>query len=269
MNNVSRKFLTCIGEKGGTGKSTCAAAVTDHLRASGIQIAAFDADGTVGSLVRALGIRDQSGKVEERQDPLCGVSTYNLRSDQQRHILLDSMGQQYDVLCHDMPGGALMDISRIADAGQGDGLEAFLTALKSNNYRLVLLHLVSPDPASVVSIERYMQLVGSEADHIAVINRTFGRPDSDFPWWFGFDSGGRRMGGKTRAKLLALGGAEISLPHMPAGTVQKIAAHQLRFSEAGKSKLLTITEQSHVTTFTREFGSQLAKIMHFLLPEKG
>ena len=72
----SKRIAAIASEKGGVGKSWWGIAFVDCLRAAGASLAAYDADGSVGSLVRVLGTRDDTGKLLVDQDPLAGIGYY-------------------------------------------------------------------------------------------------------------------------------------------------------------------------------------------------
>ncbi|MGV7034928.1 nucleotide-binding protein [Methylobacterium symbioticum] len=75
---ASKRAVFVTSEKGGVGKSVTARALIDQLRTEGVRVAAYDADGSVGGLVRVLGIRDAHGNLVRDQDPVTGVDYYNV-----------------------------------------------------------------------------------------------------------------------------------------------------------------------------------------------
>ena len=190
------------------------------------------------------------------QNPVEGVGYYNGRADDERNILLNSIESGEKLYVHDLAGGLLADLTRIVDGGEG--LDGLLDAFEAHGYRLTLFHVISPDVGAAQSVARWLSLIGDRADHVAVINLKHGKPPSDFPFWYGFtDAKGVAKGGKTREKLLAMGGVEIEFPALPAGTFAKLDAENIPFTRADKAGLLTITERAHVAKFLRDFAAAL------------
>lgn len=256
MNGASKRVVLIASEKGGVGKSVAARALIDHLRGEGVQVAAYDADGGVGALVRVLGTRDEGGRVAADQAPTKGVGYYNVRADGERNTLLDGIASGDALIVHDLAGGSLADLTRIVD--NGEGLDGLLAAFQDHGYRVVVVHVLSPEIGAAQSVARWIELAGDKVDHLAIRNTRWGKSEADFPFWHGFTDGkGVSKGGKTREKLLALGGVEIDLPAIPAGTYAKVDAENLPFSAAANETGLTITERAHVAKFRRDFGSAL------------
>lgn len=262
--NIQQKRLVGIAsEKGGVGKSVTARALIDYLRSQGTRVAAYDADGGVGGLVRVLGTRDADGRLADEQSPVEGVAYYNVRAEGERNTLLDCISTDEALIVHDLAGGSLADLMRIVDGG--DGIDGLLAAFEEHGYRLTILHLISPEVGSAGSVARWLDLAGDKVDHVAVRNTRWGKAEGDFPFWHGFTDGkGVAKGGKTRERLLSLGGVEIDLPSIPAGTFAKVDADNLPFSSAATDTSLTITERAHVAKFVREFGVAVEPARPFL-----
>ena len=108
-NGAAKRVILVASEKGGVGKSVFARSLVDHLRNSGATVAAYDADGSVGALVRVLGTRD-GGSIVQPQDATAGVGIYNIRSDEQRATLLDCISEGAPLIVHDLAGGSLADL---------------------------------------------------------------------------------------------------------------------------------------------------------------
>ena len=220
-------------------------------------MAAYDADGSVGGLIRVLGTRDEAGELLAEQDPTVGVGYYNIRDGAESHTVLNCLGTGEPLIVHDLAGGSLADLTRITD--MGEGLDDLLAAVDENGYRVTVLHLITSEVAATRSVDRWIKLVGDRVDHVAVRNTRWGKAESDFPFWHGYTDGdGESRGGKVRTRLLEeLGGLEISLPALPAGTFAKVDADALPFSAAASASRLTIVERSHVARYRREAAAAL------------
>ncbi|BAU94104.1 P-loop NTPase [Methylorubrum rhodesianum] len=247
-----KRVVLITSEKGGVGKSVTARTLIEHLRASGTRVAAYDADGGVGALLRVLGSRDPDGELLAEQDPAAGVGYYNIRADDERPTLLNCAASGEPLIVHDLAGGSLADLARISD--MGEGLDDLLAAFAGQGYRPVVLHLISSEVAATQSVARWLELAGDRVDHVAIRNTRWGKAEADFPFWHGYvDGRGESRGGKVRRRLLdELGGLEISLPALPGGTFAKIDADALPFRVAADAPRLTIAERSHVTRYLRE-----------------
>ena len=209
MATVSMKRVALIAsEKGGVGKSVFTRTLVDWLRGRNQRVAAYDADGSIGATVRVLGLRSANGTLVLDQDPSVGVGFYQGRAEGERNKLLDAIASKEALYVHDLAGGLLTDVMKIVD--DGSNLNGLLDAFESHGYRLSIFHLISPDVGSAQSVNRWLEVTGARADHIAVVNRKHGTPPADFPFWYGFkDAKGKEKGGKARSKLLESGGVEI------------------------------------------------------------
>lgn len=256
MNGVSKRVILVASEKGGVGKSVAARALIGQLRTEGTPVAAYDADGGVGALVRVLGTRDASGRLEPEQNATAGVGYYNVRADGERNQVLDTIGTGDSLIVHDLAGGSLADLMRIVD--NGEGLEGLLATFAEHGYRVTVAHVLSPDIGSVHSVARWLDVAEDKVDHVAIRNTRWGKAETDFPYWHGFtDAKGASKGGKARERLLAMGGVEIDLPAIPAGTYAKVDAENLPFASAVSDGALTITERAHIQKFVRDFATSL------------
>ena len=245
-----KKLILIVNNKGGVGKSVIGRALADLYRATSKTVHIYDADGGTGSLLLSYGERDASGNLLTTQDPAKGVAYYDVRSDGSRNTLLDCLGAGAPIVVHDMAGGSLGELKRIVD--DGDGVDGLVDAIKGQGYDIVLLHVISNVSAATASVRDYLNAFGDNATHVAIVNKAWGKDDSDFPFWFGYtDGNGTTKGGKARADVLANGGAEIHFPSLQAGTFAKVDAENLPFSKAAESADLSITEKAHLSKFLK------------------
>lgn len=260
-----RKFTTYIGAttslKGGSGKSTFACALLDHLRSHGLPVAAYDADGAIGALVGMHGLRDANGRMIGDQNPLSGVVAYDIRDDS-RSEFVNSLERGHRHILHDVAGGALADLKRLFS--DRDSLAKLLRALQSFDAVLVFFHLVTPDITTVESVARHLDLteaqgkLGEHARHVVVLNRQGDRIDADFPVWFGYtDRNGELRGGKTRERLLAGGGAEMAMPAINDRTMALVKDQHIPFTLAASSPGLAAIDQQRVRIFVEDFADAM------------
>lgn len=262
---TSEKVLILFtSEKGGAGKSTAATAVLDYLRGSGQLVAAYDSDGAVGMLSKAFGTKADDGFAADVQNPTEGVVVYNLREDESRSMLVNSLAHGHPIVMHDLAGGGLADLMRIQD--NSEGLKRLLRAIKNAGYRVVFVHLLNTDDSAVASVATYLDLiedagdVGEVASHVVMLNRKAGRKNAAFIDWFGVtDESGVREGGNTRERLLALGGVETELPVLDDVATAKVKRLGVPLKDAATSPKLTLSEQQHVVNFREDVADALIR----------
>jgi len=245
-----KRLVLVICNKGGVGKSVISRALTDLYRSASKAVHVYDADGGVGSLLAAHGTRNGDGRLSPDQDPAKGVAYYDIRQDGSRNTLLDCLAGGAPIILHDLAGGSLGELKRIVD--DGDGVDGLLDAIEGQDYRPTLLHVLSNVQGATASVREYLDAFGDRADHVAVINKAWGRDTADFPFWFGYERGdGSKVGGNTRADLLGSGGVEIQFPALQPGTFAKVEASNTPYSKAEASPDLTITERAHLSKFNK------------------
>ncbi|MFW2590131.1 hypothetical protein [Sagittula sp. SSi028] len=247
--------------KGGGGKSTFGCALLDCLRSEHVSVAAFDADGAIGSLSDMHATRDADGQMVKPQDPLIGVQSYNIR-DTSRDTLINSLGCEAKHIVHDVAGGALVDMQRLFD-DHGSFANLFQT-LRECDACAVFWHLVTPDKSTTDSVERHLDMTQNLGDlstycrHMAVLNRQGGRDDQAFPHWYGYyDATGELRGGQIRERLHAAGGQELDLPALKERTMSLVKSCQKPFGDAVSDPRLTLIEQQRILMFTKDFAGQL------------
>ena len=261
--------------KGGSGKSMLACAMLDNLRNNGVSVAAFDADGAVGSLIDMHGSRDENGNLLDEQNPTEGVFAYNIR-DASRSVLFESLGNEAPLILHDVAGGALADWERVF-SDEDDGLQDYFKGIQAQDACVVFLHLITPDRSTVESVAMHIDItdrlgdsaagdLGKHARHIAVLNRYGNRKNEDFPDWFGFkDANGVARGGRTRERLLAAGGAEMDLPALSDRTMAMLKTLQIPFRRAAHDTRLSLTDQQIVSIFCQKFDAAMSPQIRGLL----
>lgn len=262
MKTFKTHLLITTSLKGGGGKSTLACALVDYLRNRKTPVAAYDADGSIGSLSDMHATRNADGLPTEVQEPLTGVTGYNIR-DESRNMLIDSLSHQYPLVVHDAAGGSLAEIQRVFD--EENSLGKFVRSLEALGTKMVLLHLITPDTSTIESMLIHMELtdrlgeLAAHTAHVAVLNRYGNRKDADFPHWFGYtDSNGKAQGGKTRARLFAGGGAEMSLPALNDRTMAILKSLQIPFVQAVHNSHLTMVDQQRIKIFREDFAAAMS-----------
>lgn len=270
MRDFNTYLYLTTSLKGGGGKSAFANILVDALRSTDTSIAAYDADGAIGSLSDMHAQRDPSGQMIEPQCPLKGVCEYNIR-DESRDMLLNSLQAGHTHVLHDTAGGSLVDVQRLfADQ---DSLAKFFRSLQTLNACVVFFHLITPDVSTIESVALHLDLaddlgssLSQHARHIAVLNRHGDRRDQDFPHWFGsVNAVGEEFGGKTRARLIKSGGAEMNLPGLRDRTMSLLKNLNVPYSQAIRDPRLLLMDQQRIQIFTEDFQKELTPQVRTLM----
>ena len=255
---IAGKILAAVvSQKGGCGKSFKTRCLVQAGRYRGHQVGVYDGDSFIGTTYRALGSRDGNGRLLTEQDPLVGAGQYSLRLDGQREELLNSLATGANTLVHDLPGGAMLDVARVVDSGREGRFDTLLSTVAAYGYSLTLLHLVTPEISTIHSVKQYLRAFGSEARHVAVLNRAFGSDDDDFAVWFG---------SRTRKDLLSLGGREMNLPALKPSVLIKLDSAHLPFTLEIPHPLLTVAAGGNLLAFRRAYMAQLDTISDWIFP---
>jgi acetolactate synthase regulatory subunit len=263
-------LILFTSEKGGAGKSFAACAFVDYLRSSGQTVAAYDSDGAIGALSKMHATKDDDGYPAKHQDPAKGVVFYNLRGDEDRAQLINSLATGHSRVVHDLAGGGLADLMRIQDAGEG--LTRFLRAVRNAGFRVVFVHLLTTDDSATASVATYFDVIEQTRDlaelvsHVVMLNRKAGKKDAAFIDWVGFTDPetSERSGGKTRGRLMELGGVETELPLLDEVAAAKTKRLGIPFAAAETSRKLSFSEQQHVQIFREDVRAAIGRAKHIL-----
>lgn len=248
---MQKNLILVTGQKGGVAKTLTSALLVGRLRAFGsCAVAAYDADGRIGGLVRHLGTRGTDDKLVEPQDPHHGVVAYNIHVAEERDVLLNCLEAGSDVVLHDLAGGSLDDLLATVDGSSGR-LDTLFEAVGECGYTTTLVHLITTDAASWQSLASWLDNAeGHDVRHVAVINRHFGAGAAYDLW----------QRSKTRQRLINADGVEIELPAFPIAVLDKLKAHRVPYETAAVAGPLTLTERANFRRCKREFDAALVPI---------
>lgn len=248
-----KRAIFIVSQKGGSGKSTFSRALLDHLRyGRGMRVAAFDADGDVGQLLQYYGLRDGQGQLLPAQDPQQGVGVFNLRSPDERGAVLDALDCGAETMLFDFPAGSLGELCRVF--GPGTDVGPLLDEYESEGYRITVAVVISNVQASVANVLAAMDIFRDRVDYVVVKNLFYGR-EEDFLFFDGFTgTDGQLYGGQAREALTRRGGRVVALPALSGREYALCDMHCLGFSEATAHGALRRSERSAIGHFLREFG---------------
>ncbi len=108
--------------------------------------------------------------------------------------------------------------------------------------------------------------VGGIACHIAVLNRRGMLKPADYPFWYGYkDADGQQQAGKTRERLLVLGGIEIELPHIDERTLALAKNLNIPLSAAIHDRQLPVVDRQRIRTFVTAFDDAMTPEVRAIL----
>ncbi|MEP0913259.1 hypothetical protein NDI45_20315 [Leptolyngbya sp. GB1-A1] len=227
---LGKVLIFITGDKGGTGKSTCARALAALLIRKGIATRAFDADNRNSQLYRYCNKAFSEG-----------VQQINLAQPTGGDNLINAFQSSASVLLVDLPAGA------------GDSFEVFAKKMKlfklakREGYTITLVSVLSRVKESVQSLSYLLDFCGTEAQHIACKNLFNGEPEK----FKRFDNS------LTRDKLLSCGGAVVHLPDLPDDTIDLLEEESLSFTAALESPKFDFADRMRIEGFLDDFEESI------------
>lgn len=272
-------LLMVVGQKGGVGKTSFARSLLSHLRHDlGLAVAAYDGDGAVGGLVKVFGTKAEDGTIAEKQDPANACAFYDIRSDKERDLLLNSLDHGAEIVLHDLAGGSLASLTEIVDNGQ-PSLGRLCRAADEMGYRPVFVHVISNIEEVLYSVGDYLDATASNrqpgpssemlADHVVVQNLFFGDPD-DFIWLHGHeftakDGSKSQRGGRIKSAILEpLGYPIVSFPRVPGGAFALAEFERVPLAQLNDVTRLRIAERMRLKAYLEQFADEVAPLRAFL-----
>ncbi|WP_306223808.1 AAA family ATPase [Bosea beijingensis] len=273
LNTDLKRVILMISEKGGVGKTHTACALVDYARSTNQRIAAYDGDMQGDwKLSKMFAQCDEDGDLPDEQNPTAEVVSYDCSNEEDRAIIVNACSTADPVILHDISAGGLGHLMKVQDGG--GGLKRLLRAFASVGYRVTIIHVVTVEDGttrSVADVLDELELAGAAAeivDHIVVLNRRDGKKNSAFKTWFegsrDATTKDRVSGPVTRNRFLAAGGKEIELPMLDPTTCNEIAGLRISFSEAERSRYLTLNEQQYAKNFRMDFAEAIEPVKNLL-----
>jgi len=243
-------FTLC--QKGGVGKTTWCRGYLDIARAAGLTVAAFDADGETGQLVQYYGTRT-NGVIDRVQNPIRGVSDFNIRRERDRDMLVNASELEADVILFDLPGGSVQELAEIS----GDGRLVFET-YRAAGFQVVVVIVITHMVAAVRTVLDSIDAFGDTARYVVVKNEGFAEPD-EFVTFEGFaDANGALRYGKARQAIDQVGGEVIHMPKLAASTYAKLDVDSIGYSSAISERRLFPADRLRVHVWLEKFRKSLA-----------
>jgi hypothetical protein len=222
---TTKTLAMLLKNKGGLGSSMIARFLAElhQQRKTGAYL--VDGDGTTASLSKHFGLpKSQNGA-----NP---VHTFALHgSETDRDNLATLLEVEAPKMLLDLPATALTVVQKIEREYQWTSLIA------EHGWRPTIVAAITPFEESIFDLGDAMDLFGTGADYVAVVNLGLAEERADFEIW---------DGGETRPKFLKAGGIEIEFPKLKPRIAAKLQKYQLTF-EAGKtSQHLSLPDRSRL-----------------------
>jgi len=256
-----------MNSKGGTGKSSGFIAFVNYLRSIGLKPAVYDGDIRNFSAFKQLG-KKENGVFLDEQDPLTGCLAYNLRAEKDtdsyvgRSLFINSLGNEHDIVVHDLPGGSEESLSQIFDSGES--LDLLKETIAELGYEIHLLHVINTSEEAQASVDNAIEVWGDGVKHHAILNFIEATRHEEFQYWNGFTaSNGKERGGKARAKLLSLGGVEVKLPKFNIVARDLMAGEKVQFTDY-ESYPFNALEKQHIKNFLKQSGIEMEKLWNVI-----
>ena len=252
---MTKRVVFICSQKGGAGKSTLARVLVECLRAEDRVCAAYDADDNVGQLLQYQGQRDTRGKLLIEQDPLHGCGYFDIRSEDDRDVLVNALALETPVIVFDLPGGVVHELAQVLDDGvQPTGL---IDVYRHSGYAVTVVIVMTPVIASVRTVQHTQQTFGPDVDYVAVKNFAFGTPEA-FVLFDGSDDAALALPvSQGKQALLEQGGAIIDLPELNRRTYALLDRYSLRFLDAVDDTRLPLADRQRVKQWVLQVREQL------------
>lgn len=250
----SKTIILMASQKGGVGKSAIAIAFVGWLRRNGCQVAAYDGDAVVGTTYLTLAEKDESKKPLEVQDPRRGVRPYNLRDADEADELVNSFDVEAEIVLHDLPGGALQDLADILAHADGSGIDEMLSMIEEAGHRLIMVHVITDDVATIISLGGYLKGFGDRARHIAVLNQAFTSDDGRAVW----------LKSATRKRLQELGGREMEFPALREDLARQLSLSHTPWAPPEHGDMRPVVSRQLLKIFNRVLDERLNQIRDWL-----
>lgn len=245
-----KRLVIMVSKKGGPGKSQIMLTFYDIATMRQRSMVIYDGEGK----------KSRTARILKKQ-----AISYSLVQDGGALNILDSLSAGADIIGHDT--GASSNILDVIMSMFGKGPEAveeIFNSIREAGYRMTIMYGVSPAKDTVDCVEEWLDVVGTRADHVVVLNGFWGdTADAEsgaakkvpFAYWHGFYTpNGERVGGtaKLRIEQLVKEGhaAIVNFPALYVGTNTLVDLFDLRFLDAmNRPDLLALGDRSAVRAY--------------------
>jgi hypothetical protein len=209
----------------------------------------------VGQLLQYYGQRDANGTLLTEQDPLQGVSYFDVRVEAQRDGLLNALDTPAEVILFDLPGGVMHELAKVLDGNERP--RALLKEYQRAGYRVTIVAVMTPILASIRTVQEAVSVFGEDADYLAVKNLAFG-DEQEFVLFDGWvDDNHTPRGGKSKTVLLEHGGRILTMPRLLGRTYALLDLYHLTFTQAIEDRRLQLADRSRVYQWRAAFDDAI------------
>lgn len=213
-----RTVIFSFGHKGGPGKSMAILGLTMIARKLGVPIAAFDFDGSTGTLLSYLG-EQADGKFLLDGDPVKSCRALELTDPAEALELMNLTDKQYQVIAIDFPGATQKTLESSEALRELDIVEYYLEA----GYTPVFLTPFTPFIDSIRGVKAALDNFSEHATVVAVRNAFYG---DDGPWSM-WDGDEKVPESQTKGRIEEVGYL-IEMPKLYYNVLAKIATTCVR-----------------------------------------
>uniref|UniRef100_E6Q2S7 CobQ/CobB/MinD/ParA nucleotide binding domain-containing protein n=1 Tax=mine drainage metagenome TaxID=410659 RepID=E6Q2S7_9ZZZZ len=229
-----KRLIAFLKDKGGTGASFLARLLGEMHRKNNSGALLVDADGTVGALYQHLGLRD----VPDAEQASSGVMTFALHgSERDRDEILSVLDTKRELIVMDMPATSLT-MTRKMEVDY-----SWHTIARERGYRLTVVAPITPYKASMFDLQDAIELIGKDADYVAVVNLGLAEDRFDFPLW---------DASSARARLKDMGGVEIEFPRLKPRIAALLDKEDLTFHAGLNSTELSTADKARLQKWIKE-----------------
>lgn len=238
-----KKGIIGLKKKGGVRLSTSLVAIATVLRATGedmFETVVVDSDGFNRSMTELMGERDDKGKLKppQEQSRQRGVVQANLFEADGGIALFEAAESAAEIVIVDTPAGGLDKVDDLSvNLRAADLVEQF----KSQGRDLAVIVPFGPHPETIRGVRAAIDLFGPDVTYIGARDMV-GVTDRDYRLWTRddfTDRYGALVSGATRRLFEEVGGIQIDIPALNAGTLSLMKALRLDFSAAATAEGLS------------------------------
>jgi hypothetical protein len=229
---LTKRLVAFAKDKGGTGTSFIARLVGEQHAKRGTGALLMDGDGTTASLSKHFGLPRENPDEPSATNAANPVHTFALHGkERDRDKIASLLEADASTIVLDLPATALTVLRKIeAEAG-------WVGMIREHGFRPTIVASITPFEESIFDLRDAMELFGTDADYIAVVNIGTAEERDDFTLW---DTG------TTRKRLLAAGGFEVEFPRLKPRIAAALSKYKLTFEAGRTSEHLELMDRSRL-----------------------
>jgi hypothetical protein len=257
MAKNTKTLIAVMSDKGGVGKSTWTEMLWDRLLKSGLDIRAFDLDGTTGSFTARCGEFDEDGQILKTQSANGVTPLFLHGSPDDRDRIASVLETGAELVLVDFPATSLTVLSQIEQDW------SFREEIANAGYNFTVVTVCTPFPASLSNVTRSLDLYPA-ANHVVVFNLAFGQQDHYFLWDGDPIEGIEPAIAKKRIEEMGARAGVIWFPALDKRAAILTEKYMLGFREAGTDRRMTMANRSRLRNWVDDFAESIHPVEHLL-----